>query len=101
MTTTDPTDPGLATNSLTGLQYRHLVLPDEEIAKGLVRPIRKQYRHRTCGAITEMADPIAATFAADPTFYTGGMCVGCRGYYRMDQFTWVVHGTVTDIVVGT
>jgi hypothetical protein len=43
--TTDANDPALKKIRSDGQQECYLVLSDEERAKGLVRPIRKSYRH--------------------------------------------------------
>lgn len=84
----------------TGMQKSYVVLSDEERGKGFVRPVRRSYTHRICGAVTTMSLPIAETFARDPSFYTGTFCVACRGHFpvgRDGEFVW----EGTDEAVGT
>lgn len=83
-----------------GMQKEYLVLPDEERAKGFVRPVRRTYRHLTCGTTTTMGQAIAETYARDPHFYGGTFCVNCRGHFPVGEdgeFVW--YGT--DEKVGT
>lgn len=44
--TTDPNDPNLNVKSEGGQNKTYLVLSDEELAKGFVRPVRDSYIHR-------------------------------------------------------
>lgn len=80
-----------------GQQAGYVVLAEEERAKGFVRPVRRSYRHLTCGVVTTMAQTIAETFARDPSFYRGGFCCGCRAHFPNDEFVWAG----TDEKVGT
>jgi len=71
-----------------GQQEAYIVLTEEERAKGFVRPVRRSYTHKTCGATTTMAQSIAETFARDPGFYSGGFCYRCGKHFPNDQFVW-------------
>lgn len=88
--TTDRHDGCLHEIGPDGMQKCYLILADGE-RKDLVRPLRKSYVHETCGTSTRMADAIAETYAADPTFYGGTYCVSCRQHYPVGeagQFRW-------------
>jgi hypothetical protein len=96
--TSDRTDKCLTVLRADGQQECYLVLSDEELSKGFVRPIRNRYKHLRCGVITTMAQKIAETYAADPDFYGGTYCVGCRTHFdlRIDgvpQFEWEPDGS--------
>ena len=76
---------------LTGQQKGYIVLSAEERAKGFVRPVRHSYVHETCGTVTKMGQPLAETYARQPTFYSGTFCVGCRAHFPVGadgQFLW-------------
>lgn len=47
----------------TGQHRDYYVLPDEERAKGFVRPVRTSCTHTVCGTVTTMPRPIAETYA--------------------------------------
>lgn len=84
----------------TGMQRGYVVLAEEEVAKGYVRPFRKSYRHLKCGTVTIMGDTIAATYARDPYFYSGTFCCGCGTHFPVGEdgeFVW----DGTDERVGT
>jgi hypothetical protein len=84
----------------TGMQKAYMVLSDEERAKGLVRPLRHSYIHKTCGTVTTMSNPIAETYARDPSFYSGTYCTYCRKHFPVGkdgEFLWAG----TTIEVGT
>lgn len=75
----------------TGLQKAYVVLSAEERAKGFIRPVRRSYVHKKCGAVTTMGQALAETYARDPAFYNGTFCVGCRAHYPVGadgEFTW-------------
>lgn len=75
----------------SGQQKDYVVLTKDEREKGFVRPFRDAYRHAKCGKITTMGRAIAETYARDPEFYTGTMCVHCKGHYPIGpdgEFTW-------------
>lgn len=96
-TTTDRNDPrlGYGSDSEPRAQNEaYLVLPDEEIAKGYVRPYRAAYVHTACGTETIMAERLAATYARQPTFYGATYCVGCQQHRPVGEFTWSADGTV-------
>lgn len=76
------------TDSTTGMQKDYVVLSPEERAKGFVRPVRRSYRHLPCGAVTTMGIALAETYARDPGFYSGTMCVTCHAHFPLDQFVW-------------
>lgn len=107
--TTDRNDPrlGRGSNSTPGPQNEaYLVLSDEELAQGFVRPVRRTYVHRYmldgtvvpivlrseptggCGAATTMPLKIAQTYARDPKFYGATYCVGCKMHLPVSQFHW-------------
>ena len=74
-----------------GQQRDYVVLAEEERAKGFVRPVRRSYRHLTCGVVTTMSQPIAETYARDPKFYSGTFCCGCGNHFpvgEQGQFVW-------------
>jgi len=73
------------------------VLPEEERAKGFVRPFRDSYVHETCGTETKMAAPLAGTYARDPKYYGKTFCVGCRAHFPVGEFVW----SGTDEKVGS
>jgi hypothetical protein len=88
----------------TGMQHCYLVLPDGE-RRNLVRPVRRSYLHQTCGSVTTMGQAIAETYAANPGFYGGTMCVRCRAHFPVGadgEFTWIdSDGNDTGDKVGT
>ena len=108
--TTDPTDHELGRGvdtAPTEQNPAYLVLSDEEIAKGLVRPVRQTYvhtfmldgskvpvvltnEHQTggCGAATTMSIAIAETYARNPSFYGSTYCVRCQMHLPVNQFHW-------------
>ena len=90
--TTDRNDGCLyETDTLTGQQKCYLVLPDGA-RKELVHPVRVNYRHLKCGAITTMDRTIAETYAAQPSFYGATFCVHCRTHLPVGaygEFVWV------------
>lgn len=95
--TTDSNDPRLGHGSddqPSPQNEVYLVLSDEELAKGFVRPVRRSYRHKTCGTITTMGQAIAETYARDPKFYGSTYCVYCQMHKPVTEFVWVDDGTV-------
>lgn len=46
---------------VTGQQKGYVCLCPEERAKGFVRPVRRSYKHITCGTVTIMAQALAET----------------------------------------
>lgn len=74
-----------------GQKKDHWILPEEERAKGFVRPVRRSYVHETCGTVTTMPTAIAETYARNPYYYGSTFCCGCGDYYRVGatgQFIW-------------
>lgn len=89
--TTDPNDPNLhrgPDEKPTKQHDTYLVLSEEELSKGLIRPFRKKYIHDTCGGETEMGSDLAKTYARDPTFYGSTYCVHCRMHKPVSEFKW-------------
>lgn len=92
---TDRTDPRLGYGvdaEPVPQQQAYLILSEEERAKGFIRPVRRAYRHDTCGAITTMSQALAETYARDPHFYGATYCVACamhRPVGSLGEFTWV------------
>ena len=97
--TTDPQDPNLRKIRPDGMQEFYLVLSGDERAKGFVRPVRRSYRHLACGNVTTMGQALAETYARDPKFYGGTMCVTCKAHFRLTNpdgsaaFTWEPDGS--------
>lgn len=81
--TTNRTDPRLKEHDASGQQEAYLVLSEQELAKGFVRPVRYRYTHTACGTETTMGAKIAETYARDPGFYGGTFCVGCGGHFPL------------------
>ena len=74
-----------------GQQRDYVVLAEEEIAKGYVRPFRDRYVHQRCGGETAIATTIAQTYARDPYFYSGTYCCNCRAHFPVGEdgeFYW-------------
>lgn len=88
--TTDPSDPELTRGGdqePTSQSKAYLVLSDEELAKGFIRPVRQTYVH-TCGVTTTMSQKLAETYAREPHFYGFTYCVGCSKHLPVGEFTW-------------
>lgn len=95
--TTDPNDPrlGHGADSEPGPQSgAYLILSEDERAKGFIRPLRRVYRHTTCGTVTTMAVRLAETYARDPTFYGATYCTGCQMHRPVSEFVWTADETV-------
>lgn len=78
-------------NPDTGQHEAYWVLSPEERAKGFVRPLRRSYKHVTCGTVTTMGLAIAQTYATQPTFYGSTFCAGCKTHYPVGpdgEFVW-------------
>lgn len=92
--TTDPNDPQLghgSDNKPVPQNSKYLVLSNEEIAKGFVRPVRTSYKHISCGTVTTMGLAIAETYARNPHFYGSTYCVHCamhRPVGENGEFIW-------------
>lgn len=83
-----------------GQQKGYVVLSAEERAKGFVRPVRRTYMHLKCNSVTTMSQPLAETYARDPSFYSGTFCCWCRNHFPVGEdgeFVW----EGTDERVGT
>ena len=89
--TDDSKDPGLKSIGPDGMQDKYLVLSKEERAKGYVEPLRRSYKHLSCGGVTTMGHAIAETYARSPEFYGGTYCASCRSHFPVGQdgeFIW-------------
>lgn len=74
-----------------GQNADHYVLCPQDRAKGYVEPLRIDYIHETCGAVTTMPRACAETYAAQPEYYGSTFCCTCRGYFPVGesgQFIW-------------
>ena len=69
-------------------QKKYLVLSEEELAKGFIRPVRRTYVHDKCGVATTMNQTIAETYARKPKFYGSTYCVGCQMHLPVSEFKW-------------
>lgn len=86
-------------DAATGMQKCYLIASDGE-RKNLIRPLRLSYKHLTCGTITYMAQKLGETYAANPKFYGGTYCAGCKAHFPVGEngeFVW----DGTDEKVGT
>jgi hypothetical protein len=75
----------------SGMQKGYVVLSEEEVAKGFVRPVRNTYFHEKCGQTTTMGKRLAETYARDPQFYSGTFCCFCRAHFPVGangEFLW-------------
>lgn len=102
--TDDRNDPGLQKVGPDGMQEKYLVLSEDELAKGFVRPVRRSYIHESCGSVTTMGLALSETYARDPGFYGETYCAHCRGHYRVGErghFRWIEADGLTGPKVGT
>ena len=93
--TPDRNDECLNVIEESGMQRCYLVLSDEELAKGFVRPLRRSYRHLVCGGITTMALKLCETYARNPKFYGGTFCAPCGAHFPVGEdgeFVWTEDG---------
>lgn len=96
--TSDPSDPRLGHGVDDEPVPQHevyLVLSEEDRARGFVRPVRRAYRHLTCGAVTAMGQALAETYARDPSFYGATYCVHCGMHKPVGaagEFVWQEDG---------
>jgi hypothetical protein len=91
--TDDPSDPGLTRgvdSEPVPQAPAYLVLSEAERAQGFVRPVRRSYVHNVpeCGALTTMSQPIAETYARQPSFYGATYCVRCQKHLSVGEFVW-------------
>lgn len=89
--TTDPKNPKLQRGVDTEPTDQHevyLILSDEELAKGFVRPYRDAYIH-LCGAVTKMGRKLSETYARDPKFYGSTYCSKCHLHAAVSEFKWL------------
>lgn len=94
---TDKNNPCLNVEQKNGQNECYLVLTDEDLKKGFIRPVRESYIHTRCGGLTTMGRKISETYATDPTFYGSTFCIDCKEHFPVDEFTW----SGTDIKVGS
>lgn len=97
----NPADPEMdgkgapqAIDPSTGMHKDYWVLPEEERAKGFVRPFRDRYVHQKCGAVTTMGRILSETYARNPKFYGSTFCATCCKHFPVGEFTWDVDGEV-------
>jgi hypothetical protein len=105
--TTDPTDPRLTRGvdaEPTRMAEVYLVLSEEELAEGFVRPVKTSYKHLVCGTVTTMAPAIAKTYARNPSFYGATWCCGCLKHLPVGEdgeFIWTERRGNEGLKVGT
>lgn len=93
-TTSDPSDPRLTRGvdeEPTEMAETYLVLPEEKIKEGFMRPVRTTYVHDVCGHATTMGTAIAETYASNPSFYGATWCANCAMHRPVGpngEFTW-------------
>lgn len=117
--TTDPKDPELGhgvDDTPIPQHKKYLVLSDEELAKGFVRPVRRSYKHvglevevrkymedgttsnkahvGGCGTVTSMGLKLCETYARNPKFYGSTYCTHCMKHLPVEEFTWTEDGQV-------
>jgi hypothetical protein len=81
----------LEIDPVTGMQKDYIVLSEEERAKGFSRPVRRSYKHLTCGKTTTMGIALAETYARDRSFYTATYCATCKSHFPVGpegKFVW-------------
>jgi len=88
LTDNSPVKPDSLEIGVDGMQKGYVVLCPDERAKGFVRPLRRSYTHKTCGAVTKMGLALCETYARNPKFYSGTFCVGCGTHFPVEEFTW-------------
>lgn len=94
--TRDPNDPRLEQYRRKGhdtepveQQEVYLALSENELAKGYLLPVRREYIHKTCQSRTVMPQACAETYARDPWFYGGTYCCHCQKYRPFEEFKWL------------
>jgi hypothetical protein len=93
--TDDPNDPALQVPSSPGQQNdTYLVLSEEEVSKGFIRPFRQAYIHGACQQKTTMGRRLCETYARDPKFYGETWCGMCRAHFPVQEFVWAEDGKV-------
>ena len=100
MLTTNPKDKELwhgIDNEKVKQNKKYLGLPQEELDKGFIRPVRTKYIHTKCGVETKMNLQIAETYARNPKFYGSTYCVSCEKHLPVSEFKW----SNTDEIVGS
>lgn len=80
-----------------GHQKDYIVLAQEEIDKGYLRPYRDSYIHGRCGSKTDINKKIAETYARQPDFYSRTFCCDCDEHFPCFEFLW----SDTDKCVGS
>ena len=95
--TTDRNDQRLKEILPGGQQAAYLVLSEEELAKGFVRPVRTAYRHLKCGTVTTMGLALSQTYSRNPKFYSGTFCCHCGTHFDLGPpwdpaFLWYPDG---------
>jgi len=64
------------------------VLSEDEVKKGLRRPLRDAYRHEKCSRLTKMHRRVAETLAREPSFYETLFCAHCMSVFPVVEFIW-------------
>jgi hypothetical protein len=105
-TTLNGTKVGDIKKKENGQNTDYVILSDAERARGFIRPVRRSYRHLTCGQKTSMPQKIAETYAARPDFYGATFCCTCGKHLPVGkdgEFVWIDEktGVTTDEKVGT
>jgi hypothetical protein len=70
----------------------YLVLSEEELSKGYLKPFRTSYKHLACNSVTTIGEKLSATYARDPWFYGATYCVHCRMHRPLIEFVWEPDG---------
>ena len=98
--TSDPNDPDIKRGSgdtkPVPQNDAYLVLSEEELKIGFVRPLRRTYLHENCGSVTTMSYELAATYACEPNFYGATYCCNCQMHRPVGEngeFVWESDGT--------
>lgn len=76
-----------------GMNGAYWVLSEEERRKGFARPVRRAYKHLSCGTVTRMGLALCETYAVNPKFYGATFCRGCGAHLPVAEFRWVEDGT--------
>jgi hypothetical protein len=84
--TTDRTDPCLKVIEDDGQQACYLVLSEEELSKGFIRPVRRSYFHTKCWSVTKMSQSIAETYSRDLNFYGATYCSTCKKHFQVGEY---------------
>lgn len=73
-------------------KYNYVLFETYPPEKGLGRFWTQAQLNSGCGNVTTMGQAIAETYAANPTFYGGTMCVHCHNHFPVGEhgeFVWL------------